>query len=691
LAERLEADGLGPLSVSAHSTGALIAQEVASPEEGARFVEAAWRALEKPVEREEPALKRVEALRLAARQRSGAPSSYDECLGRLGAEGRAPLEARFASDDVEAVRRGAFGRERVGLAALGDRPLLDAVRGAHQESWPEGTPLSDDYEPGEVVTTSTSPGGREVGVALRVPSATLALGAARLLREPKHPLGARLASLPGGFEAQPVELTLRARGACLALDLRQRPGATPASATQLAAAALVAQSELESALEAGARGDDAGRFLLAPEQAVDAASLGAWTSLRKRGEPGALRSVLEFRAPSSDASAPTQAALAAALEQTAAAWARHELPWRSETEKGQAESWLLVASPCGTAGESESEAGFRALTVRSLAAAFSGEEGVVLEPWYTTDAVGLLAHGPISDDEAPEHYAARLGRVLAQAFAGPPLDGRDVAEVRDRQLRELGENPARALMISLLAGGQPSRLEARGSTLAVAEASSTELERIRALLVQEPLRAAFLDNSGSSGGRAAARTLSTWLAPARSRVMACAEPPPLAARPGTWTLGTAAELPATRFVGVIMPGEREAERAWAWLLNRPGGYLQSALLSPGLVANAEAQAYGGGGLVVALAGGPDQLAGAERQVRALLDELAKSGPKPGDADLAATEQARLDADDASTPRGRVVRAWYGRAPVPVDADLLRKAAGAFSASRHSVVRLEPRK
>src|SRR5690606_2990121 len=200
---------------------------------------------------------------------------------------------------------------------------------------------------------------------------------------------------------------------------------------------------------------------------------------------------------------------------TGSALLERELDFVSRSEGGQAESWLLVASPCGTLAEQADESGLRALTVASLARGLSGKSRVSLEPWITTNAIGLLAHAPPLRGETPDHHAARIARVLGQALAGPPLDGRDVAAVRSEHLALIGRGPGEDLMLRVLAGEVPSFLSPLGLEADLATMSVADVQRMRAALLREPLRAAFIASGTRSQAEAAQAALSAWLAPHR--------------------------------------------------------------------------------------------------------------------------------------------------------------------------------
>jgi len=689
---RLRSGGFSELEVEAHSLGVVVGTFVNSPDEAALFMRTARSALLEEVHDGDPALARSVALLGAAKPRASGGSAIDSCLGQLGAEGRAALEPDFTASSLENLRKRTVNSSRVGFAALGPPALLSAVERAHEQAWPEGPVIEDPIDSAHVVAVGYAPGGRELRLAMRVADADRALAAARSLSLPGHPLGVRLAALGGRLVPGPVQVTLRPGGACLGLALTQPPGAEAPSLAELASATLVARSELSETLESSTPDDEAPRALLAPQSALEAAALAAWTSVRHAPTSVQVQALVELRAPATDKTAPSRASFDKALQATEKSWREHALPWSGASEPGQSEAWLLVGSRCGTAPEALEEAGFRALALRTMAADFKGFDDVTLEPWLMPDAVGLLGHAPRRSHETPEQHGARLGRAIGRALAGEELDGRDVATLRATQLDQLGENPARALALSVLSAGQPSILEPWGAPLSVAAASSADLERVRAALVEEPLSVAFLDNGGPLQSASARAALSAWLAPHRQRQVECPMPQPKSIAPGTWTLGSASpELVPGRFVGVPLAGRRELGQATAWLLNRPGGYLDQTLTAPGLVATAEARYFGGpraGALLVALAAEIDQLGPAEQQARALLDRLAKSGFSDADVALARAEQATRLRRELESPRARVVELWYGRAPYILTAQDLRSFVRALSAEKHDVVRLE---
>ncbi len=69
---------------------------------------------------------------------------------------------------------------------------------------------------------------------------------------------------------------------------------------------------------------------------------------------------------------------------------------RVKVERGQDELWVLLASPCGVTAERSADAGISATFLTRRAASIGGPRigsDVTLEPWFSADGVGLVAHG----------------------------------------------------------------------------------------------------------------------------------------------------------------------------------------------------------------------------------------------------------------------------------------------------------
>jgi hypothetical protein len=364
-------------------------------------------------------------------------------------------------------------------------------------------------------------------------------------------------------------------------------------------------------------------------------------------------------------------------------------------EDGQAETWVLVASPCGTRGEPAQDAGTLALAAQSLARHFQDSSGVALEPWATPEGVGLLAHAPRRTGETPHEQAERIARAVGRALAGDPLDGRAVADARSQLLDRLGADTGWWLALETLSGDFPAALEPLGTWKSVSTASTSGVERARASLAQGPLKLAVLADHNATQGEAAAMALADWLAPFRDEGAACPKPSFKAPTGGVWSLETIdQEVREGAYLSVWAPGPRELGQATAFLLNRPGGWLDRALTGPGLVGTARAHWFGGGpsgGLVIELGAEPGQLDAAIQQARALLDRLAQGAAESVDAAAARAEQLRQDSATDVTPRGRIVRLWHERDPISVSLEPLRELHKAFAADKHLVVRVKRRR
>ena len=688
---RLTTAGIGRVELQPHAFGVVVAAPAEDAATGARLLQAFRAALAEPVSSDDPALPQV-AKWARESERRAMPSAAALCEGELGSDLGTPSEGKLTGEQLESWRESAFSLRRVGLAALGSEPLLQGVRDAHREEWPEGAPPSQPWPEADDVQVVDDGTGRALRLGWHLPQAAQALSVARSLADPHHPLRQRLEAL-GRWRVSRTNAAVRPRGACLRVDLALDKAAERPDEGVLARAASVVSLEIERALEVPPGSEEHERTLLAPGNPLVAAALAAWTAVRAAEAPGPVRRVVEYAAPSTERR-PTPRALGERLQETRAIWESLGLPLRAQVEDGQAETWILVASPCGTSPEPAQDAGIFALATHSIARAFQGSAGVTLEPWATPDGVGLLGHAPRRARETPKAHAERIARALGRALAGDPLDGRAVADARDEILDRLGADTGWWLALETLSGDFPSALEPFGTWKSVSTTSTSGVERARAVLAQAPLRVAVLADHDAAQAEAAGAALSDWLAPFREEGATCARPKFEAPKPGMWTLETIdEEVREGAYLGVWAPAPREVGLATAYLLNRPGGWLDQALTQPGLVGSAQAHWYGGGAsgaLVIELGAVPEQLDAAIQQARALLDRLAKGAADKDDAARARAEQNRREAALAILPRARAVQLWHDREPTPVDLEGLHKLHEAFAADHHLVVKVKRR-
>ncbi len=695
---RLRAAGYVDVSLQTHAEGLVVAAKAPSADDALGFLAATRAALAKPLGEKEAGLELAKAWVTERRQRTSTGSLVGRCSGELGADDDSKARPRrvFDAGELETWRASAYAAPRVGVAAVGTEPLLAALQSAEDEPWPEGSAPADPWPERDEVAVVDAPAGRSLRLAWRLDDAGQALAVARALSDESHPLRHRLQAL-GPWEVATADATLRPRGACLRLDLVRRDENARLSASELAEAALLTSAEVERARETVTVGHERELAVLAPTNPLAAAALAAWAAVRNDEGSGPPRRFVELAAPETDRR-PGRQALAEALRKTEAAWRERTLPYRFRVEEGQAELWLLVASPCGTRFEPENEAGTLGLAVRSIASAASqsqSDTAVVLEPWLTPEGVGVLAHGGRLAGETPRAQAERIARVVGRALAGDPLDGRVVADARTTAEHRLSADTGYWLALETLSGRHPSALTPLGTWKAVTTTSASDVERARTALAQGPLQLAILANEDGSQAEAAAAALSDWLAPLRESGVACPSDAPVTPQAGQWTLGTIDDqVREGAYVSVWAPGPTELGRATEFLLNRPGGYLERALTVPGLVSTAEARWLGGnesGALLIELGALPEQLDAAIAQTRALLARLAEGAATKRDAELARAEQAATDEAVHLSPRGRVVQLWFDRKPTPVTLEGLHELHRAFAADRHLVVRVKRRK
>ncbi len=699
LEARMLAAGYHGMALNLHSLGLLAAIEVSSGQQAIDFFDAVRQALLQPVGKNDPSLPRARDLLTPLVARAGSPSAVDSCLGVLGAEGvpgirgsqkKAP--SSLSSSELERVRSRSVTASRIGLAALGEPSLLRAAAKGHSGEWPTGAPVDDSWtSPSELNVLPGSP-RLELRVAVRVQSQEAALAAARALKSEEHPLFSRMTAIAPQLKPEPARVTLRPAGACVATTWRLAQGEKRPSLQLLSAAALVARKEMLQSLQDAQTANESTLALLAPENALEAAGLAAWTAVRSPGARGTNTALVELRG--GPQLTRSQKKFRKLAQETLLAWEERGVPLSSRVEGGQAEAWLLLATPCGTANERSEEAGLRALTVASLARSLSGTMHVKLEPWISSSAVGLLAHAPPLRGETPEHHASRVARAAAQAFAGPRLDGRQVAAARADHLERIDHNPGRSLLIRVLSGGVPSWLSPWGLEREVATLSTADVERCREELLREPLRAAFIANSSEIQEEAAKEALSDWLAPHRSGITSCARRTPEPGQGGNYHLQTVDEaVSPSAAVGVYAPASRAIGKALEYLFNRPGGYLERALLEPRLSASARATWLGDevvGGLIIELRAEEHQLDRAVDQARAVLHELSEGAISTEDVARARQEKRLRDRRQARTPRGRVVELWHDAEEVSLTRTRFLAVASQFAPPHHRVVRVSVR-
>ncbi len=697
---RLRAAGFPSARSAPHGLGFQISTLVTSPEEADRFVNAAARALRTP-------FSSTEAFAAAIRESLGALEAHGfinpgdrevaRCSGDLGLPQGASLvdpATPAGAAKIEKWRRSVFTTGAAAFAAIGSKPVLDAAAGAltTSQAWPRGPGPEDAWPKSDVV--GAAPGKqkrRQLSVAFWVAESSAALEAVRSFGAARSDLAERLRIFDPSWSVRRATATTRPRGACMRVDLASASKAEPPPA-DIASAALAVTDEVERALGSAKQGDWALEdSVLRATDPRDAASTAAWHALSGKRAGGVSRRNVSYS--SRIGEVPRQEDLALELARQAAP--RSTIALEKSVETGQGELWMLLGSPCGTLSESTSNAGTLGLAVRAIAESATGYAGVELEPWITTDGVGVLAHAPRRDrTETPDAHAARIARALSRAF-GRRL-GTRVARARSLVLDELGPEPHPNwwLAVSALSPEHPSWLDPRGTWKSVNESASHDVDLSRQALVSGPLRLAMLANWDAAQWRTGAATVERWLGPRRRQTTACPTPPPQQPRAGKFTIETNPDgLRARAIVGVAIPasgsGSRAADLRWTtWLLNRRRGWLDRALREPGLATTAQATLLGGehhAAILIELDSVDDQLDAAVSQVRALLERLARGAVNRRDLTRAQRHFDSMKSEMVLSPRHRVVQLWRAAPEAAPSLASLRGLHALFVPDRHVIV------
>jgi hypothetical protein len=465
-----------------------------------------------------------------------------------------------------------------------------------------------------------------------------------------------------------------------------------------ARAALVSLDEVERTLaRATAPGWALQQAVLDAADPREAAAIAAWQALSGRLDAGERRHFTHFSG-RIDEKAAEPVSFERALSAVARRWQRPSMEQRTRVERGQGRLWMLLASPCGTSGESSADAGVSALLMRTLASTRARLGQVAIEPWASTDGIGLLAHAsPLGPRESSIAHAERVADALGRAVFSR-LGDADVAAARAELLRDLGSKPRAgfAALLEGLAPGHPSWLEPRGSWEAVSELTPQGVAARRQLFWRGPLRVAIVSNADKAQSAAAAAALDRWFRPLRGEPSGCPQDSAAIPQSGQMSVATTGGSEASVvYVAVPIPadaGSRAAGRATAYLLNRRGGWLDRALGGPKLASSARASVFGGsraGALVIEVRAVEGKTSDAAAQVRALLKRLSEGAATVEDAARAAEWLARVEQAAVLDPRRRIVELWTGAAEAPPPSvKELRQLHRGFGAEAHLVVQVE---
>jgi hypothetical protein len=688
LAARLRERGVADVRVRAQALGFTLDAPAVTGADARRFVDAVSKALAAPLRSGEPGLDAAMAavVALGSRRLAGpAAANVAECTGELGLRADDPaLDRSRLPAVVTSLFASLRSVERAAFAAVGASEILEATESALDsgDDWPPGSPVNDAW-PERSITGADFFGteARRLSIALRLPSAGVALAAAEALGEPRGSLSRRLETLRPPWRLERAAATVRPRGACLRVDALPPPGDPGPTGADVARVLSLFSDEVDREVA------QAGRYaasaleeaLVRPTDPGEAAAAAAWRGLAERLPAGAARRFVAYVAPQADRA---RVDLGRAMADIREALSKPLFETRVRVEGGQASFWLLFASTCGTGGESLADAGEAASVVSALALVQKSRDGVSFEPWIATDGVGVLAHAPRrSPSESPAEQARRIASALGDLVATTRPTPTARLTAHEELLDALGRTPQPGFALTLeeLSQGHPSWLEPRGSVAALGAAASRNFDAALAHWLGSPLRLSVLANGDPTQAEMARRELERWVSPVRGDVARCSPPGRFEPRSGELTLKTTlSDVAESAYVGVPLPrfdGRLPLEaRATLFLLNRTGGFLDRALAE--LPATARATALGGpraAALVVRLAAPPDQRDAALARIRALFDRFPSGVATNADIQAADRELGRADAAERRDPRRRIVELWRGApAPARLDAGKLTK-------------------
>jgi hypothetical protein len=328
-------------------------------------------------------------------------------------------------------------------------------------------------------------------------------------------------------------------------------------------------------------------------------------------------------------------------------------------------------------------------------AAQGASAGVALEPWLTTDAVGLLAHAARNPDESDVQLGERIARALARALSERDASGNALATAQGELFGAIGgeQRPGYARLLDALAPDHIAWLEPRGTWATLSQASRDSVGARGRDLLRGPLRVAVLSNQDDAQATAAAHAFERWLAPWRDDPRRCQVAPERSAHGTEIALAVSGDSTSeSAYVGLPFPSrlkyDREAE-AIAELLNAPDGALARALGAAHLSASARASVIGGGraaALVVEIHAGDDDAKRATLEVRRVLERLSQSPLSASDLSVALLSSERRSVAASLDPRRRIVDLWRGAAPAtPISPVSLRAFLATLSPAAEVVV------
>ncbi|MDB4936675.1 MAG: exonuclease SbcC, partial [Labilithrix sp.] len=545
---RLGAKGLLPIVVPSWS-GFRAAVLVTSVDATATTTDALREALTAPIDDKDVLAAKKKLAALAARPlRDASLARWARCVGSPHA---LPQRAGKSGEDLSAARlerwrAAAHGLGRVAIAVAAPPATAESVATAiaRGPAWKAGAPPPSPQPSSGAIdvdvyeAASDMAGATVVHATLDVGTGSDAVTTAEALGDPHGPLASRLAALDLPFRLREVTGTAEPRGGCVGVVLEAAPslaatqvsasGSSPGDlAARVADAVALVHVEAQVHLAEGSAGLDGRTLARRAGDAREAAERAAWWALADAWRPRAtttsgsstnvgpgiaMRGSIALGVPLRRGSTPnaegviepSREVLAAAVQRATTSWQKPVAEGRVRVEPGQGETWVLLASPCGTESETDADAGITALfAVASAEMAKSSPEARV-EPWIVPDGAGLLVHGPALPGETGPAQARRLADVVGRSFASDPVALPAVSRARAELLRNDARADGAALgaVASAVSPGHASWFLASGREDTLARsADSSVLARAQSLRAG-PLRVAVLANVDAAQGEA---------------------------------------------------------------------------------------------------------------------------------------------------------------------------------------------
>jgi hypothetical protein len=610
---------------------------------------------------------------------------------------------RFDRRLLERWKSTVVGTLRVSFAVTGPKVTDEAIASIVLEGapWSEGTSLRSlraEHELSATVveTIADRRAQPSVFVTLDVGASRAAVESAPSLGDPRGALALKLRELPLPFSIREVIGTSHPTGGCLgiaiALDASSPPSSSALTTEEVGTHAAEAIALVRSEALAAAsrpRGAADGRAVAGQTgDAREAAERAAWWNLADRVVPSEPETIATMTVParrSSEAMSIERLSrtLTSALSRATRSWETTMIEARSRLEPGQAEAWVLVGSPCGADDESSLDTGVSALAIRAMAQ--RGQEdtavvgGATLEPWVSSDGVGIVAHGLPLPGESAVLHAERLANAAARTFLAEPLSSSTLARARTELLRQASvrSSPSLEMLASVLAPRQPSVLAPFGLSDALANTPDGAV-LIRAQALRKGLvRIAMLANHSTPQAMAATKAADRWLSRTANLSRSCSA---FSARtmptPGTYAATLRAGSLPEAYLAYPLPSVEERDRqAAAFLATAITSTLAMGKTEEGYSLSARVLGWPKAPALVVHVSAPQAgLDEAVMSVRGLITQWQKDGFAVPDFERLREKHERDLLVASLEPRTRLLATWrsepIGRSP-PVTRDAVR--------------------